>query len=123
MEITLTPERVFEAAPIPSERRRELLWLLDNAPNSCTQYKRTYESWEYLLTWYKFEGKEIGEERAFWGVVYRLLDDPTEGDVRLIREWLEHNYNTFEGYADNPVVELSKERMEKRAEFVLTLDN
>ena len=120
MGLTLTPERIFEAAPIPSYRRRELEWLQDNV-SSCTEYKRTYESWEYLLTWYKFEAKEIGEGRAFWGVVYRLLDDPTEDDVKVIREWLEHDYKTFWGYSDNPAVELSKERMEERAEFVLSL--
>ena len=122
MGITLTPERIFAAAPIPSERRSELLWLRDNV-SSCTEYKRTYESWAYLLTWYKFESMEIGEGRAFWGVVYRLLDEPTDGDVRLIRAWLERDYNAFGGYVDNPVVALSKERMEERAEFVLTLNN
>jgi hypothetical protein len=120
-EITLTPERIFEAAPIPSYRRRELEWLRDNCPNSDTEYRRTYESWEYLLTWYTFEAKAIGKMRAFRGVVYRLLDDPTERDVEVIRDWLEHDYKTFWGYPDNPVEELLQERVEKRAEFVLTM--
>ena len=121
MRLTLTPERIFEAAPIPSERRRDLVWLRDNLHNSCTEHKRTYESFLYLWKWYMFEAHEIGEERAFWGVVYRLLDDPTEDDVKVIRDWLDHDYRTFWGYFDNPTVNISIERMEERAEFVLTM--
>ena len=69
--------------------------LRDTFPDTCTEYRRTYDSWTYLVTWYQFEAKEIGEERAFWGVVYRLVDDPTDQDVGLVREWLEHDYKTF----------------------------
>jgi hypothetical protein len=123
MEITLTPERIFAAAPIPSERRRELLWLSDNAPNSDTESKRTYEAFEYLWKWYMFELQAIGEARAFWGAVYRLLDDPTDRDVEVIREWMDHDYRALWGYFDNPAVDISNERMEERAEIVLTMNN
>jgi hypothetical protein len=45
-----------------------------------------------LVMWYRFEAKEIGPEQAFWGVVYRILDEPTDLDVRCILEWVERDW-------------------------------
>jgi hypothetical protein len=77
MELTLTPERIFEAAPIPGDRRKELELLLSTAPTRDTEAFVRLETWSFISKWYKHEEKRIGEKRAFLGVVYRLLDDPT----------------------------------------------
>jgi hypothetical protein len=121
MELMLTPDRIFEAAPLPQWRRQELLRLWDTAPNTDTSIIRTYEAFWYLWKWYMFEQQEIGEARAFWGVVYRLCDDPTKKDVQIIRKWMDHNYRSHWGYFDNPVVNISIESMQERAEVVVTM--
>jgi hypothetical protein len=59
--------------------------------------------------------------RAFWGVVYRLLDQPTDTALRIIRAWLEHDWKRFWGYPEDPTLKISPERMEERAKFALTL--
>jgi hypothetical protein len=65
--VTLTRERVLEAAPLDSWRRAELQALLEQYP--CCEDKVFWEAWEQLIKWYRCECKEIGERQAFWGEV------------------------------------------------------
>jgi hypothetical protein len=82
--VTLTPERIFEAAPIHPYRREQLQWLQDEHPSEHVSVTVLMDSWWYLIKWYRLEAREIGEERAFWGLVYRLLDEPTDDDVQCV---------------------------------------
>ena len=123
MAITLTTERLLEASPIPHDRRIQLERIYGYSSDPDFVCRVVVESWEYLFKWYSFEVREIGEERAFWGVVYRLFDDPTKDDVRVVREWMEHDFRTYWGYFDNPTLNLTEEQTQRRAEFVLTVDN
>jgi hypothetical protein len=84
--VTLTRERVIDAAPIDSWRRAELYELLEIYPLSTDTV--FCEAWEALIKWYRCECKEIGERRAFLGLVYRLVDDPTEKDIECIQGWV-----------------------------------
>ena len=69
--VTLTRERVIEAAPLKEWRRAKLYELLEIYPQSTDTV--FCEAWEALIKCYRYECKEIGETRAFWGLVYRLL--------------------------------------------------
>jgi hypothetical protein len=86
---TLTRERVFEAAPFSASTRRHLEYVLERWPYPCTSDKVFWRSWRQLYQWYRCERQEIGEESAFWGVVYRLLDEPDLQDIECIQGWLE----------------------------------
>jgi hypothetical protein len=72
MDTTLTKERLIAASPLPADRRLQLEWICAFSTDPGFAYRIVYEAWEYLYTWYAFEATEIGEKRAFWGVVYRL---------------------------------------------------
>src|SRR5829696_868551 len=99
--VTLTRERVFEAAPIDKERRAHLRQLLVEYSDSWTADKVFWEAWEQLIKWYRFECRDIGEERAFWGLVYRLLDDPTADDIACIQGWTYLKWRISEGFYAN----------------------
>ena len=96
--VTLTRERVIDAAPLDTWRRAELEELLAQYPWPSTEDKVFWEAWEQLIKWYRCEAKEIGERQAFWGLVYRLLDEPTEKDIECIQGWVNRNWRFAEGY-------------------------
>jgi len=113
--VTLTPERVFEAAPFSEDRRRELEESLVDDPFEAEYSVVIRWSWVQLYKWYKRECEEIGAKRAFWGVVYRLVDNPTPEDIAYIQGKLNSNFTVF-GLAD-PTKETSREELLKRLEF------
>ena len=99
--VTLTRERVLKAAPIDKRRRAQLQELLEKYP--WCEDKVFWEAWEQLIKWYRCECQEIGERRAFWGLVFRLLDNPTEKDIECIQGWVNLKWRFAEGYYKNPV--------------------
>jgi hypothetical protein len=112
--LTLTPRRVFEAAPFSEERRMELEENLEGDA-FITEYGLVIHwSWLELYKWYKWESEEIGARRAFWGVVYRLLDNPTPQDIEFIKNRLNYNSKVF-GFSD-PTKETPREELLKRLE-------
>jgi hypothetical protein len=94
---TLTQDRVFEAAPFSEWERVALKrWRKEEEGKPSFVWSWIVRhSFRQLLDRYWREVSEIGEERAFWGLVYRLLDDPTEDDVELIRALIVSYGNVF----------------------------
>ncbi|MCA1729084.1 MAG: hypothetical protein LC751_06640 [Actinobacteria bacterium] len=86
---TLTRERVFEAAPLSASTRRHYDYLLERWPLEVISDKVFMWSWSQIYKWYRCECREIGEENALNGVVYRLLDEPDLQDIECIRGWLQ----------------------------------
>jgi hypothetical protein len=84
------------------ELRDHLQWLLDTYPFPESSDKVFWRSWELLIKWYRHECKEIGESRAFWGLVHRLLDDPTDDDVACILDWVNLDWRIAEGFYPDP---------------------
>jgi hypothetical protein len=65
--------------------------------------------------WYWHECAAIGETRAFWGVVYRLLDDPTALDIAHIRRQLKEVGWLKVRQLRDPTVNLTEEEKEQLA--------
>jgi hypothetical protein len=86
LDVTLTRRRVIEASPFNKWKQvAELKILYDQDPYPQTDEELFRQSWSELVDWYSLEAELIGEWRAFWGLVYRLLDNPTEGDITWIK--------------------------------------
>jgi hypothetical protein len=86
LNVTLTRRRVIEASPFNKWSRvaeLRVLYVHDWYPQTDEELFR--QSWSELVNWYAEEAPEIGEWRAFWGLVYRLLDNPTEADITWIK--------------------------------------
>ena len=98
--VTLTRERVLAAAPIDRWQREQLQGLLVTYPSSSDNVY--WHAWEQLIKWYGCESREIGERRAFWGLVYRLLDEPTADDIECIKGWVNLKWRLAEGFYTNP---------------------
>ena len=98
--VTLTRERVIEAAPLEDWRKAKLYELLEIYPLSTDTV--FCEAWEALIKWYRCECQEIGERQAFWGLVYRLLDNPTGKDVECIQGWVDLKWRLAEGFYKDP---------------------
>jgi hypothetical protein len=97
LSVTLTRKRVIEASPFNKwSRVSELKVLYDHSPYPRNDEELFRRSWSELVDWYSKEAESIGEIRAFWGLVYRLLDNPTAGDITWIKVAL-FSYLNFGG--------------------------
>jgi len=92
LNTTLTRRRILEVSPLyrlhgwNSPEEMKAFW--NRYPYLENNEELFHEAWSELVNWYSLEAQEIGEVRAFWGLVYRLLDDATEGDIDWIKIWL-----------------------------------
>jgi len=75
---------------MPESHKEHLRGLLDN-PRFTDNVNR--QAWQCLVKWYKEEEENMGEFRAFWGVVYRILDKPTLLDLECIRGYMIQQWN------------------------------
>ena len=99
-DVTLTVERVIEVAPMSGTRKEQLIQELSVQPYRYIPITRI--AFWFLGRWYESETIEIGEERAFWGLVYRLLDNPTKDDINWTRIWLYQYLSVFEEPEQKP---------------------
>ena len=90
LNTTLTRRRILEVSPWFNLHRR-------NSPQELRAFWNKYpenneglfrDAWQSLVDWYLGEAKEVGERRAFWKLVYKLLDQPTNDDLAWIQIWL-----------------------------------
>jgi hypothetical protein len=100
--VTLTKGRVIEVSPIPEWLKTNLLKILESDRSVYVRNEVMVQACFPLMKWYMEEAEEIGEERAFWGLVYRLLAVPTKDDVRLIRRLVNDVKWDFYDNGDEP---------------------
>jgi hypothetical protein len=101
--VTLTKERTIEASPIPNWLKQRLLEILAGNPDMCQRNEVMVQACFPLWKWYKAEAEDLGEERAFWGVVYRLLSVPTKDDIKLIHRLVnEVDWSFYAKFGDDP---------------------
>jgi hypothetical protein len=127
MAITLTDERLIEVAPRTEWwkelKRKELAAL---AGLYSAQFVMD-PVWNVLILWYWHEAKEIGEYRAFWGLVYRIVDDPTDEDLTIIATKIDEyerevNKLFTEFYDHDPSKEPETARLLERVDRVFPSD-
>jgi hypothetical protein len=101
--VTLTKERTIEASPIPDWLKDRLLEILAGNPDMCQRTEVMVQACYPLWKWYKAETQEIGEEGAFWGLVYRLLPNPTKDDIKLLRRMVtDVDWSFYTKWGDDP---------------------
>ena len=98
--ITLTHEKVLEASPIPLRRKDQPRELLEESPNLFTD-KVNREAWQHLIRWYQDKEVENGEVKAFWDLVYRILDKPTLLDLECIHGYMVQEWDHAGGLGSN----------------------
>jgi len=76
---------------MPEWKKRNLREILDSDRAIYVRNEVMIQACYPLVKWYEAECLEIGERRAFWGLVYRLLNVPAKDDVRLIRKLVDYN--------------------------------
>jgi len=100
LDITLTPEKVLEASPVPAKRKDYLRELLESQPDLFTD-KVNKETWQCLIRWYLEKEEEKGEVEAFWDLVYSILDKPTLLDLECIHGYMVQEWEHAEGQGSN----------------------
>jgi hypothetical protein len=106
VDITLTPELVLEASPMPQERKDQLRELLESSPELFTD-RVNREAWQHLIRWYREKEEEVGEVEAFWDLVYRILDKPTLLDLECIHGYMVQRWGHASGLGSNKSTDYS----------------
>jgi|SRR5215203_194076 len=98
----LTRRRIIEVSPLgkiyTSNDPEEIKAYWAQYPFPETNEKLFIDAEKALVEWYVEESLEIGERRAFWGLVYRLLDHPTNDDSAWIQNWLYQHLRVREDF-------------------------
>src|SRR5829696_3994503 len=98
--MTLTIDRLLEVSPMNDTHKDQFSEILIRNPFFTDNVTR--QALEYLAKWYLEEAALIGEKRAFWGVTYRILDDPTPIDIECIKGYLTQALQLLDEYDSYP---------------------
>ena len=93
--LTFTRERLIDVSPVHEFRKEQMREILELGIEDRICGLVVIRCFEALIKWYRRECKVIGEQRAFWGLVYRITDNPTAEDIVTITDWVNFEWRFY----------------------------